>query len=291
MKLIVFICLFIDAVQGANAQSTHSQNMNSPSRHSNKVNTFEIPRSNVVDIKDPHSARVYPIFIKLPRSYQHNSEKLYPVIYLTDALYSFQLISGATRFPMNTGKMQEAIIVAISYSKGSGGHTSRVRDFTHSKDVSWKYPIGEAKAHSEFIEQSVFSYLENNYRVSKSRTFVGNSLGGLFGAYILFTKPTMFNNYVLGSPSVWFKDNDILKIKTTLNLNKHKVFIGVGANETKDLDSPNHDMVKGANELKLKISQALFPHTEVKLLIVQEANHETAFPTTAIHGLSWLFKR
>lgn len=66
MKLIVFICLFIGAVQGANAQSTHSQNMNSPSRHSNKVNTFEIPRSNVVDIKDPHSARVYQIASFVP---------------------------------------------------------------------------------------------------------------------------------------------------------------------------------------------------------------------------------
>ena len=39
----------------------------------------------------------------------------------------------------------------------------------------------------------------------------------------------MFNNYVIGSPSVWFKDNHILKIKTEPNLNKHKVFIAVGA--------------------------------------------------------------
>jgi predicted alpha/beta superfamily hydrolase len=100
----------------------------------------------------------------------------------------------------------------------------------------------------------------------------------------------MFNNYVIGSPSVWFKDNHILKIKTEPNLNKHKVFIAVGANETLELESSKHDMVKGAKELESKLSSDLFPNTNVKLFIIQDANHETAFPTTAIQGLYWLFK-
>lgn len=254
------------------------------------INSFEIPRSSVIDIKDPSSDRVYPIFIKLPRSYQSNSDKSYPVIYLTDAWYSFQIVSGATRFPMNSGKMQEAIIVGISYSKGSRGPASRIRDYTHIEDTSWKYQTGKANEHAIFIEKSVFSYIKKNYRVNDSRTYVGNSLGGLLGAYILFTKPTMFSNYILGSPSVWFKDNDILKIKTKLNLNKHKVFIAVGATETIKVDSPQHNMIKGAKELELKVSGDKFPNTKVKLLTIQGANHETAFPTTAIQGLYWLFK-
>ncbi|MBQ4848349.1 alpha/beta hydrolase [Pseudoalteromonas sp. MMG005] len=253
-------------------------------------NTFEIPRSNVIEIQDPDSGRVYPLFIKLPRSYNKREDKSYPVIYLTDAWYSFQIVSGATRFPMNTGKMKEAIIVGISYSKGSKGPSSRIRDYTHTEDSSWKFQTGKAKEHISFIEKSVFPFIEKNYRVNESRTFVGNSLGGLLGAYILFTKADMFNNYVLGSPSVWFKDNDILKIKTDPNLNKHKVFIAVGANETIQLDSPKHDMVKGAKELELKLSGESFPNTKVKLLTIQGANHETAFPTTAIQGLYWLFK-
>tara|TARA_R110000744_G_scaffold379429_1_gene497579 strand:+ start:390 stop:1232 length:843 start_codon:yes stop_codon:yes gene_type:complete len=254
------------------------------------INAFEIPRSSVIDIADPDSELIYPIFIKLPSSYRHSNVKSYPVIYLTDAWYSFQVVSGATRFPMNTGKMQEAIIVGISYSKGSGGHASRVRDYTHVEDSSWKYQTGKAQQHISFIEKSVFSYIEENYRVTKSRTFVGNSLGGLLGAYIFLTKPTMFNNYILGSPSVWFKDHDIINIKTTPNLNKHKIFIAVGANETIELDSPKHDMVSAAKVLQLKLTSENFPNTKVKLVTIQGANHETAFPTTAIQGLYWLFK-
>lgn len=252
---------------------------------------FEIPRSKVLEVEDPRSKRVYPLFIKLPRSYYRNKKKSFPVIYLTDALYSFQIVSGATRFPMNSGKMQEAIIVGISYSKGSRGSSSRIRDFTHAEDQSWEYQTGKAKEHMHFIEKSVFPFIEKNYRVNQSRTFVGNSLGGLFGAYILFTNPGMFNNYVLGSPSVWYKDNNILGIKSDINLNPHKVFIAVGARETPEHDSPKHDMVKGARELKAKISAQLFPNTVVKFLTIQEANHETAFPTTAIQGLYWMFKK
>ncbi|MEW6995748.1 alpha/beta hydrolase [Colwelliaceae bacterium MEBiC 14330] len=277
MKFLPYIVIFffINSMQLVKAQNT---------------NTFEIPRSNVIEVKDPNSGRVYPLFIKLPRSYNSREDKSYPVIYLTDAWYSFQIVSGATRFPMNTGKMKEAIIVGISYSKDSKGPSSRIRDYTHAEDSSWKFQTGKAKEHSIFIEKSVFPFIEKNYRVNESRTFVGNSLGGLFGAYILFTQPDMFNNYVLGSPSVWFKDNDILKIKTKPNLNKHKVFIAVGANETIERDSPKNDLVKGAKELKLKLSAELFPNTKVKLLTIQDANHETAFPTTAIQGLYWLFK-
>ena len=191
----IFIFFFINPPQLVKAQDTSA---------------FEIPRSNIIEIKDPDSERIYPLFIKLPRSYDNRKDKSYPVIYLTDAWYSFQIVSGATRFPMNTGKMQEAIIVGISYSKGSRGPSSRIRDYTHIEDGSWKYQTGKAKEHINFIEKSVFSFIEKNYRVNESRTFVGNSLGGLLGTYILFSKPDMFNNYVLGSPSVWFKDNDII---------------------------------------------------------------------------------
>ncbi|NTS78482.1 alpha/beta hydrolase [Catenovulum sp. SM1970] len=255
-----------------------------------KIKPFEIPRSHVIEIDDPDSNRVYPLFIKLPRSYHKQKEKTYPVIYLTDAWYSFQIVSGATRFPMNSGKMQEAILVAISYEKDSKGPSSRIRDYTHIEDKSWKLATGQANAHMTFIEKSVFSFIEKNYRVNASRTYVGNSLGGLFGAYILMTKPQMFDDYVLGSPSVWFKDNDILKLNTKLNPNHHRVFIGVGTQETPAFNTSKHDMVLGAKALAAKLSSELFPNTEVKFLAIDGAVHETAFPTTATQGLYWLLK-
>jgi predicted alpha/beta superfamily hydrolase len=213
-----------------------------------KISSFQIPRSNVIEITDPKSQRVYPLFIKLPKSYNKNDNKTYPVIYLTDAYYAFQIVSGVTRYPMNIKKMKEAIIVGISYSKGSKRDNSRVRDYTPSIDKSWKQQTGGAQQHMEFIEGSVIKHMDKNYRTDPNdRTFVGNSLGGLFGTYILLTKPSLFKNYILGSPSYWFDNKFIFRLEKTVKAKNitANVFISIGERESKALES-HYDMVKDA---------------------------------------------
>jgi predicted alpha/beta superfamily hydrolase len=249
----------------------------------------EIPRSKTVELTDPATKRVYPLFIKTPRSYGSNTDKNYPVIYLMDALYSFQITSGATRFPMNSGAMQEAIIVGLSYSKGSKGASSRIRDYTPSTATSWKLQTGDAESHRKFIAETVFPYIKANYRVSASqRTFVGNSLGGLFGAYMLFKHPQMFSSYILGSPSVWFNNHDILTMKVAKPSLPIKVYLSVGSLEQPEFGE-KEDMVAGAKQLAGKIATQSGDNTTLKFRIINEARHTTAFPTTLIQGLDWIY--
>lgn len=265
----------------------------SSSSVASETTSFQIPRSKIVEIKDPNSQRVYPLFIKLPKSYSKNDDKTYPVIYLTDAWYSFQVVSGATRYPMNARKMKEAIIVGISYAKGSNRDSSRVRDYTPSQSKTWKQETGGAQQHMEFIEGSVIKYMENNYRTDPSnRTFIGNSLGGLFGTYILLTKPTLFKNYILGSPSYWFDNKFIFQLEKAVkieNINAN-VFISIGERESKALES-NYEMVKDAETFYTRMLAWQQPKLKAKILIIPEANHQTAFPTTAIQGLHWIYSK
>ena len=132
---------------------------------------FEIPRSEIVELEDSKTKRVYPIYIKLPPSYHRMANNRYPVIYITDANYAFQIISGATRFPMNSGKMQQAILVGISYSKDSRGDRSRIRDFTPVYAKSWKKTTGEAENHMRFIREQVFNFIDNHYRTAPTSVF------------------------------------------------------------------------------------------------------------------------
>lgn len=250
---------------------------------------FQIPRSKIVELTEPLTNRVYPLFIKLPRSYESNKEKKYPVIYLMDAWYSFQITSGATRFPMNSGAMDEAIIVGVSYSKSSKGPSSRVRDYTPIKANSWKLKTGNANGHARFIREIVFPYVDTNYRTKPSeRTFVGNSLGGLFGAYILFEHPGMFSSYILGSPSVWFDDNHILDSRLTKPNFPIKVYLSVGSLEQPEFGE-RENMVAGAKLLADKIRAQSGQKTLLKFRIIDGANHATAFPTTLIQGLDWVY--
>jgi predicted alpha/beta superfamily hydrolase len=253
---------------------------------------FNIPRSSVVNISDPSTNLTYPLFIKLPSSYKKQVNKQYPVIYLTDAYYEFQIVSGATRYPMNIKVMEDAIIVGISYSKGSKGSSSRNRDYTPTLNKEWKNKTGEAQKHAAFIEKSVFSYIDTNYRTDPTnRTFIGNSFGGLFGTYILLNKPNMFKNYILGSPSYWWdnkyifeQESEFAKKKITVNAN---IFISIGELETIEYGA-GYNMVADAQIFYNRMLNWRSENLNVKLMIIPEADHSTAFPTTAIQGLKWV---
>ncbi|WP_137225216.1 alpha/beta hydrolase [Shewanella sp. MEBiC00475] len=256
-----------------------------------------IPRTRQFILKD--GDRDYKVMIKLPKKYQQSSSHQYPVIYMTDSMYSLQVVSGATRFPMNSNIMQQAILVAIGYQKPSKGSASRIRDFTPSHDPSWKLPTGEAKRHVSFISNIVMPFVETNFRVNKQYdTFMGNSLGGLLGAYILLERPRLFDYYVLGSPSLWFDNKQLLqqfsqRFSHTPAISA-KVFIGIGELEKPPHTNGNHHMVADAQafyQILQSHPSAKTGALQLKLLVIPEADHSMAFPTTAIHGLTWLFKR
>ncbi|MBH0043454.1 alpha/beta hydrolase [Pseudoalteromonas sp. SWXJZ10B] len=249
---------------------------------------YSIPRSNVVELIEPVSERAYPVYIQLPKSYQKQPNKTYPVIYVTDAPYTFPIVAGATRFPMNSGKMQQAIIVAIGYEKGSAGSNSRIRDYTPTFAKDWKKQTGNAKGHIQFLQSTVFPFIEKNYRASNlQRTYMGHSLGGLFGATILLTTPDLFSNYIIGSPSVWFDNNVLLALKVNKPKLPIRVYISVGSMETPAFGE-EQNMVEGAKQLTQKINALKSDNIELKSVVIDGANHATAFPTTAIQGLDWV---
>ena len=79
--------------------------------------SVSLPRSKMVTIEDTETARKYTLFVQLPKSYNASPSKDYPVIYTTDAPYSFPIIVGSMRMPVNVGQMEEAVIPSTS----SGG--------------------------------------------------------------------------------------------------------------------------------------------------------------------------
>jgi hypothetical protein len=47
-------------------------------------------------------------------------------------------------------------------------------------------------------------------------------------------------------------------------------------------------MVNDAKRFYQKVVNWQQPNLKIKILIISEANHQTAFPTTAIQGLHWV---
>lgn len=256
--------------------------------------SFDIPRSEIISIKDSKSGRTYGLHIQMPVDYDKN--KKYAVVYMTDSEYTFPIVTGAARYPINFKKIENVMFVGVSWESGVPGSLSRQRDYTPTKDaVRFKDPSGDASTHLNFFKNDVIPYIENRFSTDPSRrTYVGNSFGGLFGAYILLSDPQMFKNYILGSPSLWWDNGYIFKLeKSAKNLHQNvaaKVFIAVGEQENINAENTKNDIVVQAKKFHQQLVLRNIKNLSLELRVIEGANHYTAFPSVAAQGLWWLFK-
>jgi uncharacterized protein len=247
-----------------------------------------IPRSTRLTIHSEALARTYDLHIKLPPAYDAtaNESLTYPVLYLNDATYNFQVAAGITHYPMNAQTIKNFILVGIGYSHGSVGPESRIRDYTPTVNPAWPRETGGAERYMTFVEQEVIPLIESTYRADPARrAYAGHSLGGLFGAYVLLKKPELFRYYVLSSPSFWFDEH------VTWNLEEayaeaHSdlpadVYVAIGG-----LEGP---MVPDVRTFVSKLEARDYRSLKVRALVVDGAAHETVFPTALMNGLLWHF--
>lgn len=251
----------------------------------NQYETFTID-SNIL-------GRKYQLYIKTPSDYHHkgNQAKKYPVLYLNDAPHTFKVALGVTHFK----SMDKAIIVGISYALGEDGQFSRVRDLTPEHDKTWtKYATGQAPEYLKFIENEVIHFVDKNYRTEPAkRILAGHSLGGSFGAWVLMTKPQLFSDYILTSPSLWFKQEMIFALEEKYaaknpQLNA-KVFVATGG-----LETPNHGMENNMVDVHQRFLQRLRSHNYQGLTISDEivsgTDHYSTFPVGLAKGLRWIYQ-
>lgn len=242
--------------------------------------SYKISRTEVLPIVDSKNHRSYELYVKLPSSYSVNETKKYPILYITDAKWHYEIVSGATEY-----LFEDVILVGISWELGldeSQAFKSRYRDYSIQKSQDSihqaTYRFGGAPEHVNFIKNDVFKLIENKYRVnSNNRTYFGYSLGGLFGSYILMKQPHLFKNYILGSPSI--KGNEELLKNAKSTKTKTRVFISVGSKENELKKELPHfiRLLKQYHNNNLSINSKII-----------EGNHKTAFPLSAINGIIWL---
>ncbi len=146
--------------------------------------------------------------VLLPDGYSPDSTRVYPVIYVLDgsANEDFVHIAGMAQFMATYGLMPPAIIVGIA-------NVDRKHDFTHptknDSDKVWVPNSGGSAEFIRFIGDEVEPFIAKTYLTNGSRTLIGQSLGGLLGTEILFTRPELFDNFILVSPSLWWDDGSL----------------------------------------------------------------------------------
>ncbi|MEJ7805902.1 MAG: alpha/beta hydrolase-fold protein [Telluria sp.] len=241
--------------------------------------------------------RDYQIMVSLPSSYK-SSTKRYPVVFVTDANYAFPMTrSIAKRVGANGRGLEEFILVGLGYATADTSEFSRRRDYTpvnpadtdYVSDMPGRTPqFGEAEAYRRFIASDVFALIAQHYRADMGRKiFIGHSYGSLLGLHVLFSEPSMFDQYILGSPSLWYGKRMMYEREKAFAAThkdlKARIYFGVGALET---GSPD-DMVGGLKQLETALKSRKYPGLHMESRVFADEDHLTVAPGLITRGLKW----
>ncbi len=221
--------------------------------------------------------------IYLPERYALDSLKSYPIIYLLDGSMDedFIHITGLVQFGSFSWiqMLPESIVVGIA-------NVDRKRDFTYptnnESDLKDFPTTGHSSEFIQFIGKELQPYMEKNYRHTQERTIIGQSLGGLLATEILLIQSSLFNNYIIVSPSLWWDDESILKLETPVLKNVNAIYIGVGK------EGPIMERV--AQELELKLKAGLSPETKLNFSFFPDQDHGDALHLAVYDAFSKIFK-
>lgn len=233
--------------------------------------------------------------IYLPEGYNEKDSVKYPVIYVLDGSIDEDFIHIVGIVQYNTfpwvNQIPKSIVVGIA-------NVDRKRDFTSPTtfEIDKQHaPTGGGSAKFiSFIENELQPYIEKTYKTSASKTLIGQSLAGLVATEILFTKPRLFNKYIIVSPSLWWNDGSLLKLNPEIlqdSFNEQTdVYIGVGKEGlTPGLDS--HVMEVDANLLADKIAQTKSENVNVHFDYLPNENHATVTHPAVFNAFRILYPK
>ncbi|UAB81760.1 esterase [Marixanthomonas sp. SCSIO 43207] len=132
--------------------------------------------------------------IQLPRNYDSNTEKVYPIVVVLDADYLFEPVAGNVDYLSYWEDMPESIVVGIMQGE------KRYDDCNYD-DTNF-FPADKGAAFFEFIGLELLPFIDNNYRTAKFTIAVGHDFTANFINYYLFKDPPLFNGYISLSPDL-----------------------------------------------------------------------------------------
>jgi uncharacterized protein len=179
-------------------------------------------------------------------------DRIVPVLFVLDADMLFALTAEIARLRGTGNMLPTAMIVGVGYGASFAEMTKlRTADLTPPLSEAGRQSMGEglaammgekdggADAFLTFLTDILGPEIERRYPEASpnERILFGHSLGGLFTAYALLTRPEAFSAFLCSSPSLWWDQFAILDRlpdlagKLAALQAKPRAMISVGARE------------------------------------------------------------
>ncbi|WP_373058566.1 alpha/beta hydrolase [Zunongwangia sp. H14] len=167
------------------------------------------------------------IKIQLPRNYEENTEKRYPVAIVLDGDYLFEPVAGMVDYYSYWEEIPEMIVVGIN------------QDGTRQEDTAYdenRYlPAKQGAAFFEFLGMELLKSIDEKYRTNTFRIIIGHDFTSNFINYYLLKPDPVFKAYINLSPD--FAPEMAQRITNALNTAESKkwFYLATGSEDITDL--------------------------------------------------------
>ena len=199
------------------------------------------------------------IEIQLPRSYEADVMKKYPLILVMDGDYMFNLVSGSVDYLSFWGDIPENLVVGISQ------RDSRFDDSSNLDPIDYT-PISSTANFYDFIVNELIPFITKNYRVSNFRILVGHERTANFINFFLLKENPAIRGVVSISPR--FTKNIDKYITEKLKGTQSKIIYTLSSSK-KDFET----IYGNVKDLSVNLDSIQNKNFMFKSLIFENENH------------------
>jgi len=177
--------------------------------------------------------------IQLPRGYDKDDKKTYPLFVVLDGDYMFEAVAGNVDYFSYWEDMPQAIVVGVNQLD------QRFDDCMYSEQNS--LPIDTGANFFEFIGAELIPYIQNNYKIGNFKVAVGHGETANFINYYMLKQQPLFQAYLVISPELAPKMNAFVSDRLLKFDNKIFYYLATSTNDVPSI-------LKGTEELNKSLS-------------------------------------
>ena len=199
------------------------------------------------------------IEIQLPRSYEIEVDKNYPLMIVLDGDYMFNIVSGSVDYLSYWGDIPENLVVGINQKD------TRFQDSSVFDNITFT-PISSTASFYDFIVNELIPYFSKNYRVSNFKVIVGQERTANFANFFLLKNDPQIRGVISISPKI--SENMNRYLNENLSKTNSKIVYTLSSSK-RDFES----IFKNVSELTASLDSIENKNLRFESLIFDKENH------------------
>ena len=199
------------------------------------------------------------IEIQLPRSYEIEFDKNYPLMIVLDGDYMFNIVSGSVDYLSYWGDIPENLVVGINQKD------TRFQDSSVFDNITYT-PISSTASFYDFIVNELIPYFSKNYRVSSFKVIVGQERTANFANFFLLKNDPQIRGVISISPKI--SENMNRYLNENLSKTNSKIVYTLSSSK-RDFES----IFKNVSELTASLDSIENKNLRFESLIFDKENH------------------